>query len=716
MTHKFLVILQLTSLLLSLGAQAAPGDENWDNRFALPPGLDGPVSSMTTIGKNLYVAGDFKHAGALEVNGLACWNGQSWSALLSTSDFSGLIYTLASDGKNLFIGGWFVIPSITATNIAKWNGSSWERLGNGVSTDCAGRLGVNALVIKGNVIYAGGSFSRAGSVPANNVAVWDGRAWSTLGPGLGGNCFDDQGYGAVNALAVRGSSLYAGGIFHNAGSLRVTNLAVWDGRSWSSVGGGVSGGVGFSYVFGGTNELYSGAVSALYASGNGLYVGGYFTAAGTLPASNIALWNGKSWDNLNGGLTSPRPDVRVSAITSSQRGLVVGGRFDRADSVSAQNIARWDGSSWIAIGAGFSGPVFALADALYAGGDFGLSGQTQAAFIARLDGDRWNPLQPGTGNAPIGTAVGISAAHGKAYPFGNLTSAGSVPVQNVAQWNHENWSNLGGGIPAFVFEGVVARSNFYARGFFELPAIGATNVACWNGQNWSGLPRLDQLPADALTRLGTMAGDDTHLYVQLYGDSSLYSWDGQQWSALGRAIGVEGAPGYISQLVASEGDLYVIGSFEAVGGVLAHSIAQWNGQSWLDLGGRLSDIGFQNAFVQSAAAVGDRLYVLGSSFVAAWNGSAWHCLLQGQNLPISSLAANHRFLYVGGFFTEIGGISAQNIARFDGINWFSLGSGLDGGPGFRGLAADENNVYVSGQFTSAGGKPSYRFAIWHEPQ
>src|SRR5262252_3213433 len=48
----------------------------------------------------------------------------------------------------------------------------------------------------GPALYAGGSFHMAGSTPANNIAKWDGTAWTALGSGTDGlvyalTVFDD---------------------------------------------------------------------------------------------------------------------------------------------------------------------------------------------------------------------------------------------------------------------------------------------------------------------------------------------------------------------------------------------------------------------------------------------------------------------------------------------------------------------------------------------
>lgn len=90
----------------------------------------------------------------------------------------------------------------------------------------------------GRALYAAGSFTRAGGLPAQGIARWDGVAWSAVGGGLNGTVFAlavyDDGLGG-------GAQLYAGGLFTLADGLPAQRLARWDGWSWSEVGGGVPG-------------------------------------------------------------------------------------------------------------------------------------------------------------------------------------------------------------------------------------------------------------------------------------------------------------------------------------------------------------------------------------------------------------------------------------------------------------------------------------------
>src|SRR5207245_3046917 len=101
----------------------------------------------------------------------------------------------------------------------------------------------------------------------------------------------------VFALAVLGSDLYAGGAFTTAGGVTVNQIAKWNGSSWSALGSGVGGGDSYPLVL------------ALAVSGSDLYVGGDFTTAtnsdGTaVMANRIAKWNGSSWSALGSGMSS----------------------------------------------------------------------------------------------------------------------------------------------------------------------------------------------------------------------------------------------------------------------------------------------------------------------------------------------------------------------------------------------------------------------------
>jgi hypothetical protein len=181
---------------------------------------------------------------------------------------------------------------------------------------------INTLAVSGSNLYAGGSFTTAGGIPANHIAKWNGSSWSALGSGL-----DNWMY----ALAVSGNDLYAGGEGFTINGVP-HNVAKWNGSTWS--------GVGSQFEFDGNRVV----IQALAALGNDLYAGGQFSAAGGTPAYNIAKWNGSSWSALGPGMHS----YYVLALAVSGSNLYVGGQLTIAGSAVA--LARWDGSTWSTVG------------------------------------------------------------------------------------------------------------------------------------------------------------------------------------------------------------------------------------------------------------------------------------------------------------------------------------------------------------------------------
>jgi hypothetical protein len=257
----------------------------------------------------------------------------NWVSLGGFPGASSSVYAAVTDGSgNLYIGGQFTVVGNTLANyIAEWNGSSWSALGSGMN------IGVYALAVSGGTLYAGGSFTTAGGIAATNIAQWNGSSWSALGSGMSGL----YGYAYVSALAVSGSTLYAGGNFTSAGGSAANYIAQWNGTTWSALGSGMNG-----------NGYYGLNVSALAVSGSTLYAGGEFTNAGGSAANNIAQWNGSSWSALGSGIGDEYGGVGALAVSGST--LYAGGFFTKAGSANATNIAKWNGSSWSALGSGMS--------------------------------------------------------------------------------------------------------------------------------------------------------------------------------------------------------------------------------------------------------------------------------------------------------------------------------------------------------------------------
>jgi hypothetical protein len=198
-----------------LFSSAASSDDNWQPGFNLA-GTDGIVSTVVVDASGrLYIGGEFTVAHDKIANGVAMWDGTSWSALGSGMNRHSRVDALAVDGRgNLYAAGGFTeAGGVSANYIARWDGTKWSALGSGMNDQ------VYAVAVDGNGnLYAGGFFTKAGGVSARFIARWDGTGWSALGSGM-----NDQVY----ALAVDARHLYAGGGFTTAGDKVSAFLAHW---------------------------------------------------------------------------------------------------------------------------------------------------------------------------------------------------------------------------------------------------------------------------------------------------------------------------------------------------------------------------------------------------------------------------------------------------------------------------------------------------------
>lgn len=158
--------------------------------------LENVVSSLCVFddgtGAALYVGGVFPGDGALGLRYLARWDGSTFTNVGTPPDGNVLALTALDDGtgRALYAGGSFYnAGGVVVSHVAKWNGSAWSALGGGTSSP-TGNSDVYALTVfddgDGPQLYAGGAFVMAGGVTVNRVARWDGSAWSPLSNGVGG--------------------------------------------------------------------------------------------------------------------------------------------------------------------------------------------------------------------------------------------------------------------------------------------------------------------------------------------------------------------------------------------------------------------------------------------------------------------------------------------------------------------------------------------------
>jgi glucose/arabinose dehydrogenase len=326
-------------------------------------------------------------------------------------------------------------------------------------------------------------------------------SWSALVNGVNGT---------IQALAADSlGNLYVGGTFTMAGNVPALNIARWNAATgWSALGGGIAGAVQAIAVRG-----------SLPGNATEVFAGGFFSNASGMAASNLARWDGTRWSAIGGGTDGP---VRALAVGATGL-LFVGGSFSRAgsvaNSVQANNIAQWDGTTWSALGTGTAvgtnNEIRALAvdnatRSVVVGGNFSSAGGVGALCVARWDGARWNSLGTGTNGFVNSLAV---TPRGDIVAGGSFTMAGGMAANRIAQWNGSAWSSVGTGVSGTVNALLpLPQGDVLAGGTFVL-AGGAivNNVALWNeSTGWNALGMVSQ----AGIPVGTTGGVNALVFPQ----------------------------------------------------------------------------------------------------------------------------------------------------------------------------------------------------------
>ena len=571
----------------AIGGIAAASLARWDGtafNAVHPDGVDGGIEAVLADERGICVGGLFGAVGALETDGVACLVGGSWEARSLRPFF--MVNSLARDDDgSLIAGGHFALEDGDVSgSIARWTGSGWEYVGGGVAASF-GFGYVETVLVAAGEIHAGGRFIRAGSVPAVDVARWDGTRWDGMGGGLPKTGFG-VGLESVNvrdSVAMPDGSLYFGGQFSFAGGRTTFGVAKWDGEEWEPLREQSPG-----YI-GGIN----GAVQALASEGTcGLYVGGSFDVAGDVEARNVAQLVSGGWQALGEGLAG---GVASLLATERRRGDGSAGlRGDFGDGTGPLVVAGlqedrgmggvhvFDGESWTPLGRGPSGAVADLAlqddGSLVAGGRFDrLRDGSAAGAAARWDGTAWEALATSVEGAFAGElrSVVVDPADGSLIVTGNFARIDGVRANGIARLREGTWEPVGDGLEAdqLVEDAIFHEGALFVSGWFDRTGGGtaAPNVVRLAGGSFEAVGAPAGVFAGKLTSVGGglfaagifERGDGT------FASDLLLRFDGRSWTAVGDQ------PGDLVQAMAVyDGALYTGGVFTRFGGTTSFAIGR----------------------------------------------------------------------------------------------------------------------------------------------
>ena len=605
------------------------------------PGTSGTVRALVVWNGQLIAGGTFLGAG---VNNLAAWSGSVWQPI--GSGFPTAVQALTVWNGSLVVGAnnsagpptlrtwngttWTTLPSAPTVNtlqaltsylgllcvggsdagllhgvVERWNGSTWSA---SILTNPLGNLGiVRCFAVRASLqvgvadtLYVGGNFSSiGGSGNAASIAATSpgGFTWSSVGANTNTDC---------TALHVRTSSLtgyavtanFTGGGVHQyrsttgawapLGTTGATSLVRYDGSDHATFLGSPSAcrrytGTAWVAVAG---QGLVGEVRALVPSGDGIVVGGAFLPTSSLPLQHIARWNGTTFEALGTGMTGSSVDA---LLRRSNGEVVAGGQFSAADGTPANNVARWNGTSWSTFGTGTNQQVLAVGELpngdVIAGGRFTQAGGVSCNRIARWNGSAWSSLNFGFNGDVLAVAV---RSDGTLFAAGAFTAAGASSCSRIARWDGFVWQPLGTGL-----NGDVHALAFRPNG--ELVAVGAFSVAggvaadrcaVWNGVAWAstGSSSGDPTPARSVAVLpngDVVVGRGFH-QPGVAPDAGLARWNGTTWSGFGNGVaaGTAGSVVNVRAIVQrADGTIVVGGDFgfangsAASGGLVARGLA-----------------------------------------------------------------------------------------------------------------------------------------------
>ncbi|MCB0791698.1 MAG: T9SS type A sorting domain-containing protein [Flavobacteriales bacterium] len=209
-----------------------------------------------------------------------------------------------------------------------------------------------------------------------------------------------------------------------------------------------------------------------------------------------------------------------------------------------------------------------------------------------------------------------------------------------------------------------------------------------NAQSWQ------QLGAQGVGGVADIVEYDGELYIT--GDfeeiggvtvNNIARWDGAAWAPVGTGLT---SWGYGSCMAVYNGELYVAGYFDTAGGVNTYRLARWNGSTWSNVQNGLDMLLLANDML----VIGNVLYIGGSPDAACntplvnmvqWNGTAFSTLGTGEleyqastilKGTVYALAEHQGALYVAGLFDDVDGLACEGLLRWEGGAWHAGPPGL----------------------------------------
>jgi len=244
--------------------------------------------------------------------------------------------------------------------------------------------------------------------------------------------------------------------------------------------------------------------------------------------------------------------------------------------------------------------------------------------------------------------------------------------------------------------------------FDTIGGIYSPGFAQWNGTSWSavGLPGFPTAP-----QFGCITQYDTNII--LGGNNLVMSWDGSSLDTIGQ-INVFGA----STMLQFNSDLIIanLHNDDYIDNVNFNTVARWDGTNWYDMGqgqlagGTHSIILYRDTLYIGAFSSIDNYY-----YVFRYVNNTWEIVGQRFYGAVYNMCVYNDELYAGSYNSGSG--PGRAISKYDATadQWIAPGGGIFSSWGFsevESMTVMGGRLYVLGDFDIAGGVHADRVAAW----
>lgn len=625
----------------------------------------------------------------------------TWQTGFNDLAFSnGTITTVISDAVgNWYFGGNFSqIGGVAVNNIARWDGTAWSSLSTTTPDWANWNYQVSTMAFWDDKLYVGGANMSIGGLNYADLAYWDGSVWHQAGSG-----FDQAG--TVSHIAALNNELFVFGDFSQFNGVNIARFARWDGTTTRQVQANIA------------------EMQFMQASSKTIYIGGK-RWVNESKVDTVAAWDGTTFQIIASGEINP---LSLKVINDQLYGV-------KKLSATSSALMRWNGSTWVVeINAiPFVITSFAFdADQFYAESWNGTN-----TTLHRYTNQTWQPLTncgcsnathtvylvanrlfiASTAHKPLLNLVGnqwqeivvktaidphiskIAAYQDDIYLFSKekrVINNTYTEFRHLRSWENNVWKTI---YQLSATQSVIDMKATNDNGlyFVLLDTFLGYYDTYYYQQGQNAVITLPRIGFSEIYKLFVLNGNQ--LYAIIPG--TIYRWNGIEW-VMSSGLPYPNAEGYWLDPFSYQQQLHLLTNYGlSINNRPLLRIFRRDGTTWIDqnvvLEGYLSD----------SAANLNGLYITGEFYhnnqvyrLVHWDGTQLR-FINTLGAVVDGVAAEGNNLYVGGLFNRLPGCVCYNLGYWNGILWQPVNGGTNGR--IKSMVLTGEQLYLTGWFSQTG--------------